>query len=101
MSVVAIEACGDAPMHLECPKIAFDAIALGIKGFVVPVLVGAVGLGGNHRLHSFGSCQRANRIGIVAFVGADRLGGLSRQEYWGALAVGLLAAGQPNASQSR
>ena len=94
MGSVAIEAGGDAAMQLESTEAAFDAIAFRIQRFVVPVLVSAVALGRNDRLHSFGASQRANRIGIVAFIGDYRLGGLSGQQRRGALAVGLLPAGQ-------
>lgn len=100
MGIVAIEAGGDAAMELEFAETAFDAIAFRIQRFVVPVLVGAVALGGNDNLHSFGASQRANRIGIVAFIGDYRLGGLSGQQRRGALAVGLLPAGQQQTQRS-
>jgi hypothetical protein len=93
VGVVAIETGGDPPMQLEFAETALDQIALSVEMLVVPVSVVAVALGGNDRLHSFGSDEGANRIGIVAFVGNHRLGGLSRQQRRSALAVGLLPTG--------
>lgn len=87
-------------MQLEFPKTAFDAIALCIQCFVVPVLMAAVALGGNDRLHSFAARQGANRIGIVAFVSDDRLGRLPRQQRRDALAIGLFAASQQQPQRS-
>ena len=97
MGIVAIKASGDAAMQLNSTEAALDAIAFRIQGFVVAVLMLSVALGWNDGLHSFGTGEDANRIGIVAFVGNHCLGSLSRQQRRGALAIGLLPAGEQQA----
>jgi len=93
VGVVTVEAGGDASVELESAEAAFDAITLCIELLVVPVLVFARAFGWNNRLHPPGSNEGTNLVGIITLVGNHRLGGLSRQQRCGALAVGLLAAG--------
>ena len=100
MGVVAVEARGDATVELEFAKTPFNEIALGVELFVVAVLMFAGALGWNDRLHSVGSDERSNLVGIIAFVSNHRLGRLSGQQRWGALAVGLLPTGQQQAQWS-
>ena len=97
MGVVAVEPCCDTTVDFEFAETAFDEIALRIELFVVSVLVFASALGWNNRLHSFGSNERSDLVGIITFIGNHRLGGVSGQQCRGALAVGLLPSGQQQA----
>ena len=100
MCVVAVETCGDAAVYLEFAKTAFDEIALRIELFIVAVLVFASAFGGDYSLHSLGSDERSNLVGIITFIGDHRLGGMSGQQFRGALAVSLLPSGQQQAQRS-
>lgn len=97
MGVVAVEARGDATVELEFAKTSFDEVTLCVELFVVAVLMFAGALGWNDCLHSVGSDERSNLVGIVAFVGNHCLGGLSGQQRRGALAVRLLSSGEQQA----
>ena len=94
MGVVTVKAGGDAPVELESTEAAFDAIALCIELLVVPVLVFARAFGRNDCLHLPGSNEGANLVSVISFIRDYRLGRLADEQRWGALAVGLLPAGQ-------
>lgn|SRR6516164_8756708 len=100
MGVVAVEPRGDATVELEFAKTPFDEVTLGVELCVVAVLMLAGALSWDNRLHSVGSDERSNFIGIIAFVGNHRLGRLSGQQRRGALAIGFLSSGQQQAQRS-
>ena len=79
MGVIAVKACSDATVHLEFAKAAFNEITLAIEFLVVPVLVLTCPFGWNDHLHLLESDERSDLVGIVAFVGNDRLGRLALQ----------------------
>ena len=100
MGVISVEARGDATVELEFAKTPFDEIALRVELFVMAVLMFAGALGWNDRLHSVGSDERSNLIGVIAFVGNHRLGRLPGQQRRGALAISFLSCGQQQAQRS-
>jgi len=99
MGVVAVEPGCNTAVELEFAETAFDEITLRIELFVVPVLVFAGAFGWNNRLHLFDSDERSNLVGIIAFIGNHRLGRVSGQQRWGALAISLLPSGQQQAQR--
>lgn len=100
MGVVTVEPCCDATVELEFAETAFDEISLRIELLIVTVLVFASAFGRDYSLHSLGSDECSNFVGIITFVGDHRLGGVSGQQRRGALAVSLLPSGQQQAQRS-
>jgi hypothetical protein len=100
VGVIAVKPCRDTAVDFEFAETTLDEITLGVELFVVPVLVFAGALGWDNCLHSFGSDERSNLVGIIAFIGNHRLGRLSGQQRRGTLAVRLLPSGQQQAQWS-